>query len=772
MMDPISAAGLASSIITFVDFTIKFAKLAKQVHEAHGALPADLRQCQSILDEFSQWIRNLQTRQATSPQADRNLSSAIDHCVEDCNDLLDIFQAILPSTGQRQGKLVSLKTAVKALRSEGRIKRVQKSLETHKNELRLRIAERTMVMMEKTIDNGTVQLASLKTVQGMQLQNHKATEQSLAEVSGNQRHHSVQIRRMHNDLVQYAREGRQDYRTIGDNLEQLYHSGNHEVLACVAQSNHRISEVQNTLGLVEFDLDAIKSRGDETLLLVKQLASVVNDQTKGSSAIYIRIPQNLYNPALSVWSGYRAYIEKSKQINIPGAWKADRIDHALTRRPVQSSGQVARAMFLTVSGGDEVGQLTWTRHVIAPDWRVQDFKKTYRSTQSWLSYLLCYQMVAVKAVPVIRQSKADSEDATVVFRTWVELLDQSMNASHSAYDLEDRHRADTLLSFKPIHRDFMNISTVSSVNKLSSSSVSKNGYAGRFPPSFSGDLTQHAHELLLQTIEEKSIINSRRKQREISSLIKVNQELLGLTDIPEHTNTIQNNIRMVLERFNRWSGVEMTELVQMMTTTTGSEEDREGTFKWGFMVQVSRNMVHFQLLLFVASLLLVWIAEDGLHKLAQLAAQYLGAALCAPGATYGWLPFLAVLRIIFVWFAVEMWSNHHDYLVKAMRLISAPNLEWEKKLQGVRSEASLTVRHFVFGILAFIEALSCLRFVHTLIGSRLEQVLYLAWTMSGKAMMVISLWQIQDWFRLHNDVSLRVYSLGTFLAIVVFLCAF
>ena len=151
MAEAMAVAGLASSIITFVEFGVKLARLTKQVYDAHGELPKDLQKCQSIVDEFSDWIRNLKTRQdgvnLPLSHCELSLKNALDHCVNDCDELLRIFENLLSNA--TPGK-ASFKLVLRAMRKEGRMEKVQRSLEYHKNELRLRIAERTMEMVEET----------------------------------------------------------------------------------------------------------------------------------------------------------------------------------------------------------------------------------------------------------------------------------------------------------------------------------------------------------------------------------------------------------------------------------------------------------------------------------------------------------------------------------------------------------------------------------------------------------------------------------------------
>src|SRR5204863_508181 len=67
--------------------------------------------------------------------------------------------------------------------------------------------------------------------------------------------------------------------------------------------------------------------------------------------------------------------------------------------------------------------------------------------------------------------------------------------------------------------------------------------------------------------------------------------------------------------------------------------------------------------------------------------------------------------------------------------------------------------------------MSCSTLSSALLSATLERSLYLAWLAFLWSMVVPGLWSAKDWFRLHHNTSLRVYSLGSFLSIVVFTCS-
>lgn len=157
MAEALAASGLASSIVSFIDFSVKLAKLIKDFYDAHGELPKDLRKCQGLVDEFSGWIRDLQVRQTnkmTVPtKAEAALQGAVDRCASECQNLIRIYTDLIPMNGQAsvvRGRISDFKLALKAMRTDERIKRAQQSLECCKNDLRLCIAERTLSIAEET----------------------------------------------------------------------------------------------------------------------------------------------------------------------------------------------------------------------------------------------------------------------------------------------------------------------------------------------------------------------------------------------------------------------------------------------------------------------------------------------------------------------------------------------------------------------------------------------------------------------------------------------
>jgi hypothetical protein len=118
-----------------------------------------------------------------------------------------------------------------------------------------------------------------------------------------QYHHRAETRQMYGNLTLLQVAGQQETREIGSSLIQLQVASQEEIIACIAQHNLKFDQLYSSLGLVELDLNHIKMKSDDTLLLVKQLANAIDQRADGSAMICVRVPRALYEPSLLMWKG-------------------------------------------------------------------------------------------------------------------------------------------------------------------------------------------------------------------------------------------------------------------------------------------------------------------------------------------------------------------------------------------------------------------------------------------------------------------------------------
>ena len=160
MAEAFAAAGLASSIVTFFEFSIRLARLTKSFHDAYGDLPIDLRQCQRLVDDLTSWVQDVQARRKavlvpTVPtRNEMALEKAIRDTLVDCEQVETLFKDLLPkpplTTSPRKKVLAKMKSALRLMRKEGRINQAIAVVEARKNSLGLVIGETTLACASDT----------------------------------------------------------------------------------------------------------------------------------------------------------------------------------------------------------------------------------------------------------------------------------------------------------------------------------------------------------------------------------------------------------------------------------------------------------------------------------------------------------------------------------------------------------------------------------------------------------------------------------------------
>lgn len=125
-MDPLTAVGLASAIVTFVDIGTKIAKRMKELSEA-GDIPEVFRDIRTRLPLILSVV--VSTRQGfnnLSPEAEGAFEEVVRRCLDQVSQLDKILDKMTVSRGDSR-----LKKAVKAgisLVEEGRIQRIATAL--------------------------------------------------------------------------------------------------------------------------------------------------------------------------------------------------------------------------------------------------------------------------------------------------------------------------------------------------------------------------------------------------------------------------------------------------------------------------------------------------------------------------------------------------------------------------------------------------------------------------------------------------------------------
>lgn len=149
-----AAAGLASSIISFIDFSIEFGKLLRSISRTQGSLPKEVQECHEYIDIVAVWLedarRSIQPV-STTVEEDRHLEEAIQRCSQTAAELVVLLGSLSPDyllkenaslAGRTREAFVSFKRAGKIMWKRERIAEIQNSLRASRDNVHLHINSR------------------------------------------------------------------------------------------------------------------------------------------------------------------------------------------------------------------------------------------------------------------------------------------------------------------------------------------------------------------------------------------------------------------------------------------------------------------------------------------------------------------------------------------------------------------------------------------------------------------------------------------------------
>jgi signal transduction histidine kinase len=154
-LEGIAALSLAGSIIQLVDFTVKIGELTKAFRDNCGELPSDLQRIENLVNDFVPIARRLQDASTTSTNVllqEQTLVSLLSGCIREAQE----FKLILDSfkTTSQTG-WSSFLLSLKATRRAGKIRNIEKALESYKSAMTLRIAEASLARQYVHITEAT-----------------------------------------------------------------------------------------------------------------------------------------------------------------------------------------------------------------------------------------------------------------------------------------------------------------------------------------------------------------------------------------------------------------------------------------------------------------------------------------------------------------------------------------------------------------------------------------------------------------------------------------
>lgn len=147
-LEGLAVLSVASNIAQLVDFSIKIGELTKSFRRNCGQLPNDLQRVENILSDIVPIAERLQYASQTSTDVllqDQTLVSLLSRCVSEAQDFKDLLDSFKAASQTGWSSFIS---ALKTTRNAGKIDKIEKSLESYKLALTLRIAEVSLAKQE------------------------------------------------------------------------------------------------------------------------------------------------------------------------------------------------------------------------------------------------------------------------------------------------------------------------------------------------------------------------------------------------------------------------------------------------------------------------------------------------------------------------------------------------------------------------------------------------------------------------------------------------
>jgi len=143
-MDPLSAIGLASAIVQFVDFSIKIAELTHAFYKNHGELPRDISRVKLVVDDLVPLLQRLkQTQTSTNGAAQaEKFGLLVAASLKEAKSFTQILEKLTVS--DRHSGFDSFRAALNAFRKLGKIQGIERSLEGYRSAITLHLAEATL----------------------------------------------------------------------------------------------------------------------------------------------------------------------------------------------------------------------------------------------------------------------------------------------------------------------------------------------------------------------------------------------------------------------------------------------------------------------------------------------------------------------------------------------------------------------------------------------------------------------------------------------------
>ncbi|KAK2775626.1 hypothetical protein CKAH01_03512 [Colletotrichum kahawae] len=134
-MDPLTAIGLASNILSFIDFSSNLVRDAAKIYQSASGLPEELEDVAIITGNLESHMGRL-SPPALSPSAspdDKALATLVGNCQKTCGELRQLVERIKgKGVGSRRD---SFRVAWRSLRGKGKLEELEKRIEKYQTQI-------------------------------------------------------------------------------------------------------------------------------------------------------------------------------------------------------------------------------------------------------------------------------------------------------------------------------------------------------------------------------------------------------------------------------------------------------------------------------------------------------------------------------------------------------------------------------------------------------------------------------------------------------------
>lgn len=139
-MDPVSAIGLASSILTFVDFSWKLVQGTLEIYHSPDGTSDENARLEHVIADLDLLADSLQTGVSARTRAERNIKDLAEDCREDSKALLELLSEMKVS-GKRRTLWRSLSAKWSSILNKERATELKNRLRETREDIMLNLTQ-------------------------------------------------------------------------------------------------------------------------------------------------------------------------------------------------------------------------------------------------------------------------------------------------------------------------------------------------------------------------------------------------------------------------------------------------------------------------------------------------------------------------------------------------------------------------------------------------------------------------------------------------------